>query len=78
MIVTLQISGQLRLDCKEGKAWLDPELWVALDAPAKENFARTVFENCHSAQGAKSMTIYDAQSGTKLATFSPKDGAKGD
>jgi hypothetical protein len=78
MIVKLQLSGQLRLDCKAGKAWLDPELWQAVDAEAKENFARTIFEGCHSVQGVKSITIYDAQSAKKLATYSADDGLKVD
>jgi hypothetical protein len=78
MIVKLQLSGQLRLDCKAGKAWLDPELWNAVDAEAKENFARTVFGGCHHVRGVKSITIYDAQSAKKLATYSEEDGLKVD
>jgi len=78
MIVNLQLSGQLRLDCKAGKAWFDPELWKAGDAEVKENFARTIFEGCHSVEGVKSITIYDAQSAKKLATYSKMEGLKVD
>jgi hypothetical protein len=63
LITKLQLSGQLRLDCKAGKARIDPGVWQAADAAAKENFARAIFEDCHSVEGVKSINIYDAQSG---------------
>ncbi|HEY2714555.1 MAG TPA: hypothetical protein VGI60_18745 [Chthoniobacterales bacterium] len=78
MIAKLQQSGQLRLDCNAGKAWLDPNLWQAVDADAKGNFARTIFESCHSVPALKSITIYDAQSSKKLATYSKEAGLKVD
>ena len=78
MIATLQKSGQLRLDCKAGKAWLDPALWQGIDSDAKGNFASAIFEGCHSAEEMKSITIYDAKSTKELATYSPKAGLKVD
>jgi hypothetical protein len=76
MIAKLQLSGQLRLDCKAGKAWLDPNLWQATDADAKGNFVRTIFEECHSAPALKSIVIYDAHSAKELATYSKGAGLK--
>ncbi len=78
IIVKLQLSGQLRLDCKARKAWIDPELWQAGDAEVKENFARTIFGGCHSVKGVMSITIYDAQSAKELATYSAENGLKVD
>jgi hypothetical protein len=78
MIATLQASGQLRLDCAVGKAWLDPTLWQGVDVDARENFARAVFDGCHETQESKSIIIYDAKSAKQLATYSPKSGLKVD
>jgi hypothetical protein len=78
MIARLQSSGQLLLDCKAGKAWLDPELWQGIDADAKVNFAHAIFDSCHSAGEARSRTIYDAKSEKQLATYSPRAGLKVD
>ncbi len=78
MIDKLQQSGQLRLDCTAGKAWLDPKLWQAAEADAKGNFARAILEGCHSVGALKSINIYDAQSEKKLATYSKETGLKVD
>ena len=69
LIAKLQVSGQLRLDCKAGKAWVDPELWHAGGAEVRENFATAIFESCHSAEAVKSIDIYDAKSAKKLGTY---------
>ena len=70
LIAKLQTSGQLRLDCKAGKAWIDPALWQAGDADVRENFATAIFESCqHSVKDIKSMDIYDAKSEKKLGTY---------
>ena len=70
LIAKLQVSGQLRLDCKAGKAWVDPELWQAGDADVRENFATAIFGSCHTAEGVyKRIDIYDAKSEKKLGTY---------
>lgn len=74
MVVQLQLSGQLRLDCKAGKAWIDPDLWQAGDAEVKENFARTIFEGCVSVGGSHNLDVYDSQSAKRLATYNKETG----
>ena len=70
LIAKLQVSGQLRLDCKAGRAWVDPALWQAGGAEVRENFATAIFEGCHSVEGVfKSIDIYDAKSEKKLGTY---------
>jgi hypothetical protein len=69
MVVKLQLTGQLRLDCPHGKVWIDPVLWEAMDAELKENFSRTLYEGCSSVVGDGSIDIYDAQSAKKLARY---------
>ena len=68
MIVQLQLTGQLRLDCAKGKVWVDPVLWEAMDAEKKEGFSQQLYEGCTSVGGG-SIDIYDAQSAKKLARY---------
>lgn len=61
----LKSSGALRVECREGKAWIDPGLWEASEAEDKENLARAIYESCSS----ESIEIYDAQSAKKLGRY---------
>jgi hypothetical protein len=65
VLTSLTSSGALRLNCDEGKAWIDPDLWQASNAEDKEILARAINEHCSS----QSIDIYDGRSAKKLARY---------
>ena len=73
MIMTMQLTGQLKLDCKAGKVWVDPDLWFGdgVDADARAFYAHEWYEGCHATRGVKSIAIYNLKTRKKLAVYPP-------
>jgi hypothetical protein len=60
-------AGLLRLDAPGGRAYVNPDVWAAFDAQAKEGLAAAVA--FHISPNNPVAEIYDAQSGKKLARW---------
>lgn len=60
-------NGALRLDMDQRKAWIDPALWLSLNAENKEK-TTVVIATFVSPQNPM-VTLYDKQSARELASY---------
>jgi hypothetical protein len=70
-LVTMVDSGELEMDCANGKARINPHTWAAGGRQAQERLACAIWLTCGIA-GTKRVVIYDGQLGKKLAAYGEK------
>jgi hypothetical protein len=73
-------SGTIRMECDNGKAWINHDLWRTFDRAQKSDAARYIWFACAGFLGktnvndADDLVLYDMQSGKKLASYSKRHG----
>lgn len=73
-------SGTIRMECDNGKAWINHDLWLTFDRAQKSDAAHYIWFACAgflgktSVNDADDLVLYDMQSGKKLASYSKRHG----
>lgn len=65
-----------KLDVDANEAWISLNSWTAMNAQGKESFVADLAHYCGDRGSTYHVTLYDAQSGKKLATYSRAWGYK--
>ncbi len=71
-VALLLQKSELRIDLQSRKAWIDPTLWMTMDAFHKETITRMFALYCDSKY--PSVTVYNKQSARELASYGPFQG----
>jgi hypothetical protein len=70
----MEKQGALRVDRDARKAWVDPLLWIQMDAEQKELFTRMIAT--YASPEFPTITLYDKQSARELASYGQFQGFK--